>query len=155
MHCPCRQTAHGATTPGPHGWQQSEVAEHPGWKNGMQATHTPLTSGLVCLQTSPGPHTGGGPKMLPPHGPPAPETHSHAVVPGNVSQLAPVGHIPPQVPGALAPQGRTQRAAGPGQQVNPPAGVAQMHPCSHMPLRQVSTEHGLPSSQSLSVWHAC
>jgi hypothetical protein len=162
MHCPWRQTAHGATTPGPHGWQQSVVTAHPGWKNGMHgivvvvvaATQTPVTSGFVCWHTSPGPQTGGGPKMLPPQGPPAPETHSHAVAPGSVSQVAPPGQLPPQVPAALAPQGRTQSAAGPGQQVTPP-GVAQMQPCSHVPLTQVSAEHGLPSSQSWSVWHVC
>jgi hypothetical protein len=116
------------------------------------ATHTPVASGLVCWQTSPGPHTGGGARMLPPHGPPTPETHSHAVPPGNVSQLAPAGQLPPQTPDGSVPQGFTHRAAGPGQHVRPPA-VAQMHACSHTPFRQKSAEQGSPSSQSPSVWH--
>lgn len=134
------------------------MTEHPDPKKGMHglvvvvvaATHTPPTSGLLCWQTSPGAHTGGDGKMLPPHGPPAPEMHPHAVAAGRVSQVAPVGQAPPQVPVAVAPHGRTHSADGPGQQVVP-AGVAQTHPCSHTPPWQESTLHGLPSSQSLSL----
>jgi hypothetical protein len=44
-----------------HGWQQSDVCVQPLVKNGTQvaATQTPVTSGLLCWQTSPGPQTGG------------------------------------------------------------------------------------------------
>ena len=144
--------------PEPHGWQQSDVTEHPNWKNGMQGivvvvvvTHTPVTSGLLCRQTSPGAQTGGGGKMFPPQGPPTRETHPQAAAPGRLSQLAPEGQLPPQAPEASLPHGLTQRAAGPGQQVSPPA-VAQIHPCSHTPLWQMSAVHGLPSLQSLFLW---
>ena len=35
--------------PGPHGWQQSDVTEHPNWKNGMQG------SVVVVVETGHGP----------------------------------------------------------------------------------------------------
>jgi hypothetical protein len=104
----------------PQGWQQSDVDEHPGWKNGMQ---------LVFA------------------------TQPHVVVPGIVSHVSPAGQNPPQVPDASAPHGRTQSVDGPGQQVRPPAGLAQMHSCSHTPSRQWSAVQPFPSSQSASDWH--
>src|SRR6185369_3646294 len=105
-----------------------------GWKYGMQvpATHTPVASGLVCWQTSPGSHTGGDTRTFPPHGPPGPETQPHIAAP-DASHLAPDGHVPPHVAAAVAPHGRTQDAAGPGQHVAAPPGPTQMHACSHVP----------------------
>jgi hypothetical protein len=117
----------------------------------VEGSHTPVASGFACWQTRPGPHTGGGPKMFPPQGPPGPETHPHVVAPGTVSQVAPAGQKPPHVPVASPPHGLMHRAAGPGQHARPPA-VAQMHACSQTPPWQLSAVHGLPSSQSPSVW---
>ena len=144
--------------PALHGWQQSDVCEQPGAKNGMQlgSTQTPWTSGFGCRQTRPGAHTGGCARMLPPHGPPAPDTQPQALAAaGRLSHVAPTGHDPPHVPPASAPQGFTQSAAGPGQQVDAPDASRQMHACSHIPFTQWSTVHGSPSRQSASVSHDC
>ena len=112
------------------------------------ATHTPVTSGLLCWQTSPAAQTGS--RKLPPHGPPRPETQPH-VAAADASHVAPDGHVPPHVPAAVAPHGRTQSAAGPGQHVAAPPGPTQMQSCSHVPPTQWSNEHPLPSSQFASV----
>ncbi len=140
--------------PLPHGSQQSDVAAQPVWKNGMQpvsATQTPVASGFACWHTSPMPHTGGGASTLPPHGPPGPETHAHGDPGRDGSQVAPPGQTPPHVPAASPPQGRPQRADGPGQHVAVPAGSRQMHTCRHVPARQRSAVHPIPSSQSASL----
>ncbi len=92
--------------------------------------------------------------MLPPHGPPGPDTQPHALAAvGRLWQLAPAGHEPLHVPPASAPQGFTQRAAGPGQQVDAPIASRQMHACSHAPFMQRSVVHGSSSRQSSSVPH--
>jgi hypothetical protein len=119
----------------------------------MQAgTHTPVTSGLGCSQRKPGPHTAGGFRMFPSHGPPSPETQPHALVSARASHVAPLGQAPPHIPPVVLPHGgATQSAAGPGQQVVPP-GEAQMQPCSQVPLTQLSAVQALPSLQSASVW---
>jgi len=156
MHCPWRHTAQGACCVTVQGTQQSDVWVHPLAKNGMQVagSQMPVPSGLVCWQTSPGPQTGGGSRMFPPHGPPGPETHRHVgVAVGELSHAAPVGQVPPHVPAESRPHGLAHSAAGPGQQVTEPA-ETQTQPCSQMPWLQVSTVHGFPSSQSPSVWQA-
>ena len=104
-------------TPLPQGWQQSDVVEHPGWKNGMQ---------------------------------PVVETQPHVAASAVFSHVSPAGQKPPHVPDASAPHGRTQSVDGPGQQVMPPRGLAQMHSCSHTPSRQRSAVQPFPSSQSPS-----
>ena len=109
-HRAWRHTAQGARWRTVQGEQQSDVCVHPSAKNGMQepCTQTPVTSGLLCWQTRPGPQTGGWGKMFPPHGPPRPETHPHGrvgVAIGNGSHVAPVGHAPPHMPPASTPQG--------------------------------------------------
>ena len=42
-------------------------------------THTPVASGLLCWQTSPAVHTGGGTRIFPPQGPPNPDTQAQVV----------------------------------------------------------------------------
>ena len=92
--------------------------------------------------------------MLPPHGPPGPETHSQlAAAAGDVWQVAPEGQTPPQTPLLPAPQGLAHRSAGPGQQVGFPASSAQTQPCSQTPFTHRSTVQGLPSLQSASLRH--
>jgi hypothetical protein len=48
-HCPWEHTAHGGTIPGPHGWQQSDVTVHPGWKKGMHASVVVVVVGQLGL----------------------------------------------------------------------------------------------------------
>jgi len=94
--------------------------------------------------------------MNPPHGPPTPETQPHAPVAlllASASQVPPEGQVLPQVPAWSMPHGSTHAVPGPAQQAGPPAGVRQMHACSHVPSTQWSTVHPLPSSQSVSVVH--
>jgi len=144
--------------PAPQGWQQSDVTEHPGSKNGMQGkvvvvveTHTPVASGLLCWQTRPAAHTGGGAKMFPPQGPPSPATHPHIVPPRTGSHVAPDGQRPPHAPEASLPHGLTQRAAGPGQQAGAPLAATQMQTWTHIPFTQASWVQPFPSLQSASV----
>ena len=144
--------------PAPQGWQQSDVTEHPGSKNGMQGkvvvvveTHTPVASGLLCWQTRPAAHTGGGAKMFPPQGPPSPETHPHVVPSGTGSHVAPDGQRPPHAPEASLPHGLTQRAAGPGQQAGTPLAARQMQTWTHVRFTQASWVQPFPSLQSASV----
>ena len=133
--------------PAPQGWQQSDVTEHPGSKNGMQGkvvvvveTHTPVASGLLCWQTRPAAHTGGGAKMFP-----------HVVPPGTGSHVAPDGQRPPHAPEASLPHGLTQRAAGPGQQAGTPLAARQMQTWTHVRFTQASWVQPFPSLQSASV----
>jgi hypothetical protein len=146
-------TPQGATRPPRQGSQQSAVWAQPLEESGMHfaATQTPVASGLLCWQTNPGAHTGGGARMFPPQGPPGPETHPQVAAPGTLSQFAPDGHRPPHAPAASAPQGFTHRVAGPGQQVAAPVASAHTHACSHTPATQRSAVQGLPSLQSASV----
>src|SRR5215468_11965814 len=98
---------------------------------------------------------GGGAKMFPPQGPPGPETHPHASFAlDTLSQLAPKGHDPPQVPVASLPHGATHNSAGPGQHVCSPAALKHMQTCSHSPSSHRSAVQELPSSQSRSVVHS-
>jgi hypothetical protein len=146
--------------PAPHGWQQSDVCEQPGPENGMQlfdSTQMPGTSGLSCRQTRPGAHVGGDTRMLPPHGPPGPDTQPQVFVAvGRLSHVAPAGQKPPHVPPVSAPHGFTQSAAGPPQQLEAPVAASRhRQSCSHVPSTQRSAVHGLPSAQSASVPHDC
>src|SRR5262249_26862145 len=70
-------------------------------------TQIPVTSGLGCWQVRPGAHTGGGAEMLPPHGPPSPDTHAQAgpAAVGDVSQLDLNGQSPPHVGAERLPHG--------------------------------------------------
>ena len=67
--------------------------------------------------------------MLPPHGPPGPETQLQPLFVLELSQLAPNGQAPPQAPAASLPHGLTQNAAGPGQQVCPPPALRHKQAC--------------------------
>lgn len=119
----------------------------------VDGSHVPPTSGLTWLHVSPGPQTGIGAKMFPPHGPPGPDTQWQGIASGPAWHVLPVGHVPPQVPNAGPPQmpgnvvvvGRTQSAAGPGQQLWLAVASMQMHTCSHWPFVHRSTVHPLPS----------
>ena len=112
-------------------------------------------SGLACLHTRPGAHTGDGGDTNPSHGPPTPETQPHALaIAGRLSQVAPVGQVPPHVPAASAPQGSAHDAAGPGQQAGAPVGVRHRQACSHPPSTHRSAVQPFPSSHSASVTHA-
>lgn len=154
-HVPLMQTAQGGRLPFPHGSQQSGVCEQPDAKNGTQfaASHTPVTSGNGCTHVNPAAHTGGGPSMLPPQGPPTPATQPHPCASGRASQVAPDGQEPPQVPAASAPQGRMHRSAGPPQQRCAPSALKQMHTWAHLPSSHRSAVQASPSSQSASVAH--
>jgi hypothetical protein len=160
------QTPHGARPSLLQGSQQSEVCVQPEEvKSGTQpgTTQTPVTSGFDCWQTRLGAHTAGGVSMLPPHGPPSPETHwqppTTPVADGPSSHVARKGHEPPHVPPTTAPhaEGRvvvvvvvTQSGPGPQHEL-PLVGSTQMQSCSHVPFAHRSTVHPLPSSQSVSL----
>lgn len=103
--------------------------------------------------------------MLPPQGPPSPETQRQpptVVDTGVGSHIARNGHVPPHVASTADPHvpGRvvvvvvvvTQSGPGP-QQNEPPAGSTQMQSCSHTPFMHRSTVQGFSSSHSASVWH--
>src|SRR5262249_178393 len=89
--------------------------------------------------------------MLPPQEPPTSDTQPHPPTAIAARQVAPPGQKPPHtaLPEGSLPHGRTQRSAGPGQQVVEPT-PTQTHACSQVPPTQRSDVHGLLSVQSAS-----
>jgi hypothetical protein len=78
----------------------------------------------------------GGALMLPPHGPPGPETHAQALFAlDELSHVDPKGQAPPQLPAASLPQGATHNSPGPPQQEVPSA-LRQIQTCSQTPWSQ-------------------
>jgi hypothetical protein len=75
--------------------------------------------------------------MLPPHGPPGPETHAQAAFAlAEPSQVDPMGQNPPQVPEASLPHCATHNSAGPPQQERVPSALRQMQTCWQTPSSQ-------------------
>ncbi len=61
--------------------------------------------------------------------------HAH-IPPLAVQTSFAVGHAPPHVPSALVPHGVTHKAAGPGQQLEPPLGARHTQACAQALLMQ-------------------
>jgi len=91
--------------------------------------------------------------MLPPHGPPGPETQPQPLFVAVLSQLAPNGQAPPQAPVASLPHGVTQKAAGPGQHACSPPALTHKQACSQTPFTHRSAVQALSSPQSASAAH--